>query len=266
MSISPLAVVDKKAVIADDVEIGPFCVVGPDVTIGPGCRLHNHVTLMGPLVLGSNNVLYPNVVLGGAPQDRKYRGAPTRLEIGNSNILREAVTLHRGTEKGGGITRVGNNNYFMVNTHAGHDAQVGSNCTFANNVMIAGHVVIHDGVTMAGAVGIHHFVTVGELSFLGAFSRIRHDVPPFSKVDGGDVFRGINVVGLRRSGQFTQEDIEALEEACRQLFYRDKPFAVAMAEFDTMNGLNRHVRRMIEFFHRRDLGKHGRYLEGKRGK
>lgn len=265
MKISPHAIIDPKAQIASDVEIGPFCVIGPDVKIDSGCRLFNNVTLTGHTTLGKNNIIYPNAVLGGPPQDRKYRGAPTRLEIGNNNIFREASTLNCGTEKGGGITRVGNNNFFMINVHAGHDAQIGSNCTFANNVMIAGHVIVHDGVTMAGAVGIHHFVTIGEYSFLGGFARIHHDVPPFVKIDGTDVVRGINTVGLRRAG-FNADDIEALEDACKRLFYHEKPVAIALAEFELSNGINVHVKRMIEFLRRRDLGIHGRYLEGLRAR
>jgi UDP-N-acetylglucosamine acyltransferase len=263
--ISPLAAVDPQARIADDVEIGPFCAVGPDVAIGAGCRLINSVTLLGHVTLGRNNVLYPQTVIGGPPQDRKYKGAPTRVEIGDDNILREHVTIHRGTEKGGGLTRVGSNNFLMVNVHAGHDVQIGSGCTFANNVMLAGHVVVHDAVNMAGGVGVHHFVTVGAYAFIGGLSRIHHDVPPFCKVDGADMFRGVNVVGLRRAG-FSPEDIEAIEDACKRLFHNHKPFALAMAEFDTMNGLNRHVRDMIEFLRRRDMGKHGRYLEGLRAR
>jgi UDP-N-acetylglucosamine acyltransferase len=263
MNISPHAIVDPKAQIAADVEIGPFCIIGPDVRIDAGCRLMNNVTIMGPTTLGKNNLLYPNVVLGGAPQDRKYKGASTRLEIGADNVIREAVTIHRGTEKGGGITRVGNNNYLMVNVHIGHDVQMGSNCTLANNVMVAGHVIIYDGVTMAGVVGIHHFATIGELSFLAAYSRIHHDVPPFVKIDGPDIVRGINTVGLRRAGM-SETDVKALEEACRCLFYRDKPFAQALAEFELANGINCHVKRLIEFLRRRDKGVHGRYLESMR--
>lgn len=265
MKISPLAVVDPQAQLASDVEVGPFCVIGPDVRIGPGCRLMNNVTIIGHTTIGKNNVFFPNAVIGAAPQDRKYKGAPTRLEIGDNNTIREAVTLHIGTEKGGGVTRVGNNNLLMVNVHLGHDVQLGSNGTLANNVMIAGHVVIGDYVNMAGGVGIHHFVTIGDFAFLGGYARIHHDVPPFLKIDGADVVRGLNKVGLARAG-YTQADIEALDDACRRLFYREKPFAVALAEFDTLNGINPQVKRMIEFLRRRDAGRHGRYLESLRAK
>jgi UDP-N-acetylglucosamine acyltransferase len=265
MKISPLAVVDPKAHLAENVEVGPFCVVGPDVCIGAGCRLTNHVTIVGHSTIGSNNVFFPHVVIGTAPQDRKHKGATTRVEIGDGNAIREAVTIHVGTEKGGGVTRVGNNNMLMVNSHLGHDVQLGSNCTLANNVMIAGHGVIGDNVNMMGGVGIHHFVTVGEYAFLGGYARIHHDVPPFLKIDGADLVRGLNKVGLARAG-FALADIAALDEACRRLFYREKPFAVALAEFDMMNGINPHVKRMIEFLRRRDAGRHGRYLESLRAR
>ena len=263
--VSPLAVVDPSAHVAEDVEIGPFCVVGPDVTIGSGCKLLNHVTITGYTTVGRDNVFFPNCVIGAAPQDRKYRGAKTRLEIGDGNAFREASTVHVGTEKGGGITRVGNNNLLMINAHLGHDVQMGSNCTISNNVMIAGHVVIGDNVAMMGGVGVHHFVTIGEFAYISGYARIHHDVPPFCKVDGADTIRGLNAVGLRRAG-VSEPDIEALEDACRRLFYREKPFAVAMAEFDTMNGINGYVKQMINFLKRRDAGKHGRYLESLRAK
>lgn len=264
--ISPHAVVDPKASLAQDVEVGPFCVVGPEVTLGAGCRLVNTVTIVGNSLIGRDNVFWPNVVIGGAPQDRKYRGAPTRLEIGDGNLFREAVTVHVGSEKGGGVTRVGSGNMLMINAHLGHDVQLGNNCTLANNVMVAGHVTIGDGVNMAGGVGIHHFVSIGEFAFLGGYARIHHDVPPFCKVDGADEIRGLNSVGLRRAG-FTEPDIEALEDVCRALFYqREKPFAAIMAQFDMMNGLNPRVKRLIEFLRRRDAGRHGRYLEGLRAR
>jgi UDP-N-acetylglucosamine acyltransferase len=263
--ISPLAAVDPKARLASDVSVGPFCVIGPDVTIGSGCKLLNHVTITGLTTIGEGNTFFPNSVIGTAPQDRKFRGAVTRLEIGDGNVFREAVTLHVGTEKGGGVTRVANNNLFMINAHVGHDAQMGSNCTISNNVMIAGHVVIGDNVAMMGGVGVHHFVTIGDFAYIGGYARVHHDVPPYCKIDGADTIRGLNAVGLRRAG-VSEADIEALEDACRRLFYREKPFSVAMAEFDTMNGLNPYVKQMITFLKRRDAGKHGRYLESLRAK
>ena len=265
MKISPHALIDPKAEISPDAEIGPFCVIGPDVTIGAGTRLLSHVAIMGPTTIGQGNIISPQVALGGAPQDRKYKDAPTRLEVGDNNIIREGVTIHRGTEKGGGITRVGSGNYLMCNVHLGHDVQFGSNCTIANSVMVAGHVVILDNVVMGGGVGIHQFVTVGEFCFIGGASRIHHDVPPFMRVDGADQVRGVNVRLLRTCG-YKQEEIEDLEQACRRLFYRkdESSFALVLDEFDTLNGISPSVKRLVEFLRARTDGKYGRHLEASR--
>jgi len=263
--ISPHAIIDPSAEIADDVEVGPFCVIGPDVKIDSGCRLLNNVTILGRTTIGKDNVFFPNSVIGAAPQDKKFKGENTQVIIGNANVFREAVTVHVGTEKGGGITRVGDNGLYMVNAHIGHDATIGNAVVISNNVMIAGHVVCENSVAIMGGVGVHHFVTLGEGAYIGAYSRIHYDVPPFCKVDGADMVRGLNKVGLRRTG-YSDADIEALENAYRRLFGRKKPMAVAMAEFDTMNGLNPYVKQMVEFLQRRSIGKNGRYLEALRNK
>jgi len=197
---SPHAVIDPSAEIDDDVEIGPFCVIGPDVKIAAGCRLLNSVTIIGKTTIGRDNVFFPNSVIGTYPQDKKFKGAPTELTIGNGNVFREAVTVHIGTEKGGGMTRIGNNSLFMINTHIGHDAQIGNECVIANNVMMAGHVVIGNYVNMMGGVGLHHFVTIGDFAYIGGYARIHHDVPPFVKVDGADEVRGLNKIGMSRAG------------------------------------------------------------------
>src|SRR5687767_7326978 len=265
--ISTQAVVDKNAEIADDVEIGPFCVIGPDVKIGPGCRLLNSVTILGDTTVGRDNVFFPNTVIGGAPQDKKYKGARTKLTIGNGNVFREAVTVHLGTEKGGGLTTVGDNNLLMVNAHIGHDVRLGSNCVLANNVMLAGHVLCADHVAMMGGAGVHHFVTIGEYAYIGAYSRIHHDVPPYCKVDGPDLVRGLNTVGLRRSG-YSESDIKGLDFIYRRLFIgRKKPFSVVMAEMESLNGeLSEHARYLLAFLRRRNTDRNGRYLESLRGK
>jgi UDP-N-acetylglucosamine acyltransferase len=260
--ISPHAIIDPKAELASDVEVGPFCIIGPNVRIDAGCRLHNNVVIAGHTSIGRENVFHPFSVIGGPPQDRKYKGAPTRLEIGHHNIFRESVTINIGTDRGGGVTRVGNNNMLMVNVHLGHDVELGSNCVIANNVMIAGHVLVGDGVNMAGGVGIHQFVTVGRLSFLGGYARIHHDAPPFCKIDGADEMRGLNVKALAPT-EFSDPDIEALETAYRRLFVRDPgvPLSDALSQFDILNGINPHVKHMIEFLRNRTLGRHGRHLQ-----
>jgi len=199
--ISPHAVIDPSAEIAEDVEVGPFCVIGPQVKIESGCRLLNNVTILGRTTIGKDNVFFPNSVIGAAPQDKKFKGETTELTIGNANVFREAVTIHVGTEKGGGITRVGDNGLYMVNAHIGHDATIGNAVVLSNNVMIAGHVVCENNVAIMGGVGIHHFVTIGEGAYVGPYSRIHYDNPPFCKVDGADMVRGLNEVGLRRAGR-----------------------------------------------------------------
>lgn len=258
--ISPHAVIDPSAELAEDVEVGPFCVIGPKVKIESGCRLLNNVTILGRTSIGKDNVFFPNAVIGAAPQDKKFKGETTELQIGNANVFREAVTIHVGTEKGGGITRIGDNGLYMVNAHVGHDAQIGNNVVISNNAMIAGHVICENNVAIMGGVGVHHYVTLGESAYIGGYSRIHYDVPPFCKVDGADQVRGLNKIGLRRSG-YSEQDIEALEDAYRRLFGRRKPMAVAMAEFDMQNGINPYVKQMLEFLQRRSVGRNGRYLE-----
>src|SRR5580658_6473657 len=260
--ISPLSCIDPKASIGTDVEIGPFCTIGPEVVLGDGCRLISHVVITGRTRIGKNNVFHPNAVIGDTPQDRKYRNERTSLEIGDGNSIREGVTIHIGTGPDG-CTRVGNDNLLMANSHIGHDAQFADDCVLANNVMIAGHVVCASNVNLMGGAGVHHFVTIGEYSYVGGAARIHHDVPPYVKVDGADKVRGLNAVGLLRAG-FSEEEIEELELACRRLFYKRKPLARAMAECDTMNGLNPRVREMVEFLRRRGQSPNGRYLEGLR--
>lgn len=264
--ISPMSVVDPKAHLDTDVEVGPFCVVGPNVVIGKRTKLISHVTVIGHTTLGEDNVLFPNAVIGAAPQDLKYRGAPTRVVVGNRNNLREAVTIHCGTEKGGGITRLGDDNLLMVNVHLGHDAQFGSRCVLANNVAIAGHVICGDNVVMMGMVGIHHFVTIGDFAYLAAASRIHHDVPPYVKVSDDDSVRAVNAVGLRRAG-VAESDIEAMEETVRRLFIvRDQPFSRVLAEYASRTDLKPCVNRVIDFLQRRNCGKNGRYLENFRAR
>jgi UDP-N-acetylglucosamine acyltransferase len=260
-TISPLSQVHPKAELADDVVVGPFCLVGPDAVVGPGTRLLSHVVLVGHTRLGRNNILHPNCVVGGEPQDLKYRGGPTRLEIGDDNVIRECATLHVGTELGGGVTRLGNGNLIMVNAHLAHDCNFGNNCIVANNVAVAGHVVCGNSVAMMGHVGIHHYVTIGDFAYLGGGARIRHDVPPYVKVADDDEVRGLNTTGLRRAG-LSDKEISELDEAVRRLFYgRDKPMAVVLEEFDTANGLPPRVRELIDFMRRRTSSRFGRHLE-----
>jgi UDP-N-acetylglucosamine acyltransferase len=265
--ISPLAAVDPKARIGDDCEIGPFCVVGPDVTLGSGCKLLSHVIITGHTTIGCDNIFHPHCVIGGIPQDKKYRGENTLLTFVDRNDFREAVTVHLGTEQGGGITSIGDQNLLMVNCHIAHDCRVGSNNVLGNNVMLAGHIVIGHNVVMSGGAAAHHFVTIGDYAFIAGVAQVNKDVPPFMKLSARDHIRSVNTEGLRRAG-FTEEDISEIEEAGRKLFFnREKPtFAAAMAEFDLQNGIHPQVKHLVEFMARRNSGKHGRYLESLRQK
>ncbi|HEX8916485.1 MAG TPA: acyl-ACP--UDP-N-acetylglucosamine O-acyltransferase, partial [Humisphaera sp.] len=263
--ISEKAIVHPSAQIAEDVEIGPFCVIGPDVKIDSGCILHNNVTVSGLTTIGRDNIFFPNSVIGTAPQDKKYKGAPTRLEIGSGNAFREACTVHVGTEKGGGLTKIGDDNLFMVNSHIGHDAFIGSHCVVANNVMIAGHVIVGDYVVMNGGAGINQFVSIGDFAYLSGYARVHHDVPPFCKIDGADEIRALNKVGMARSGM-SAVDIAAVDEVYRKLFLKKRPLLTAMREFEDLTGQNPNVVKLIEFLRRRNQGRHGRYLESLRSK
>jgi UDP-N-acetylglucosamine acyltransferase len=267
--IHPLACVDPRAQLANDVEVGPFCVIGPDVAIAAGTKLLAHVTVMGQTTIGTDNVIYPNAVLGAPPQDKKFKGENTRLEIGNQNHIREGVTLHTGTVQGGGLTRIGNNNLLMVGTHLGHDVFVGDNCVMANTVMIAGHVHVKNNVVLSGCVGIHHFVTVNDYVYASGMIKITHDVPPYVKIDEGDRIRAVNSLGLRRNG-FSEDDISAVEQAIFKLFLdRKRPPQSKVVEQLTTGefahlGANPHVQRVLEAMRLRSLHKHGRYLESLR--
>jgi UDP-N-acetylglucosamine acyltransferase len=261
--ISPMSVVDPHAVIADDVEIGPFCTVGPKVKLGPGNRLISHVVIEGRTTIGRNNIFFPHCVIGAAPQDLKYRGGDTLLEIGDNNHFRESSTVHIGTEVGGGLTRIGNGNLIMINCHIAHDVLMADHCILANNVMLAGHIVCGNHVNMGGAVGVNHYVSIGDFAYIGGQARVTHDVPPFVKVDAANCVRALNKTGLQRAG-FSPEDITALDDAFRALFIRETPLSVTLKQFDSLIGLNPHVKCLIDFLRRRDQGRHGRYLESQR--
>src|SRR5262249_28668185 len=216
--IADTACIDPRAQIADDVEVGPYCVIGPDVTIGRGSRLIAHVCIFGITTLGEDNTVYPFVSIGGEPQDVSYRGSATRVEIGDSNVIREGVTIHRGSEKEEGITRIGSQNMLMVNVHIAHDCVLGDKIVISNNTILGGHIHIESIVTISGGVGIHPFVTVGSYSYIGALSRIYHDVPRFMMVDGNpSKVRCLNLIGLKRNG-LSPQAIAGLHEAHRLLY------------------------------------------------
>lgn len=218
MSINPQAVVDPSAEIAEGVSIGPFSVIGADVVIGENTIIGPHVVIHGPTTLGENNQVHSFTTLGGAPQDISYKQEPTRLEIGDGNIIRENVTISRGTPHGGGITRVGSNNFIMAYAHIAHDCQVGSNNIFANGVQLGGHVEIGDHVNLAGMALIHQFVRVGSYSMCGMGAGVSKDVPPYMIVARNPATPyGLNSIGLKRKG-FTSNAITQLKRAYKILY------------------------------------------------
>jgi UDP-N-acetylglucosamine acyltransferase len=259
--IADTACVDPRAEIANDVEIGPYCVVGPDAKIGRGTRLIGHVCVMGVATIGEHNLISPFAVIGGDPQDLSYRGTPTRVEVGDHNVIRESVTINRGSEKEEGVTKVGSHNYFMAGSHIAHDCKVGDRVTIANSSMLGGHVHVEDHAGISGGVAIHHYTTVGAFSFIGGQSRIFHDVPRFMLVDGNpSKIRCINIVGLKRNG-ISSASIEALHEAHR-LIYRAKMSAKQAGEILESHGhLLPEVQSLLDFIHQQQEGKHGRARE-----
>lgn len=262
--ISPLAVVDARANLAEGVEIGPFCVVGPEVTIGAGTRLANCVTLLGRVTLGEDNRISPHVVIGGEPQDISYRGEETQVIVGDHNVIREAVTINRGSAKEEGLTSVGSNCYLMAGCHVAHDCRVGDRVVMANATLLGGHVHIHNDATLSGGVGIHHFASVGSYSYVSGLSRVLHDVPPYMLVDGLPTRpRCVNIVALRRN-QFPSDVIEALSEAHR-LVYRSKVGLDNAREILRSTGqLVPAVNQLLSFIQTQQEGRHGRGRERRR--
>ncbi len=226
MGIHPTAVVDPAAELGD-VEIGPFAVIGPDVQLQDGVVVMAHAVLIGPTTVGAGTRIHPHATIGGDPQDLKYRGEQSRLEVGCDNVIREYVTINRGTELGGGVTRIGDSNLFMANSHVAHDCQIGSHCVFANSAAVAGHAIIHDRAVLGGLSGVHQHARIGRCAMVGAGAMASLDVPPFT-IANGDRARlyGLNIIGLKRAG-FTADTISLLRNAYRELFGGTAPLRMA---------------------------------------
>jgi len=255
--IHPLACVDPRAELAEDVEVGPFCNIEAGAVIGAGCRLDSHVTIKSGTTIGTNNSMSQGVVLGGDPQDRKYAGEPTFLVIGNNNIFREYVTIHRATGEGKS-TIVGDDNFLMANVHLGHNVVIHNHITIANSVGVSGHVTIEDMVTVGGMAGFHQFVRIGKVAMVAGFARIVRDVPPFMFVAGSDEeVHDINAIGLRRLG-ITPQSRMALHKACKLLFKPQLGLTGAMEIVRREVPITEEVEYLLDFEDRRKLGKNGR--------
>ena len=219
-TIHPTAIVDAGAELAASVQVGPYAVVGAGVRIGEGTSIGAHCVLEGPATIGADNRIFPHASLGAAPQDMKYGGEPTELVIGARNTIREFCTFNRGTAQGGGVTRVGDDNWIMAYVHLAHDVQLGNRTSLANNATLAGHVEVGDWVIVGGLTGVHQFVKIGAHAMTGFQSHVSQDVPPFMMVAGNPLaVHGYNVEGLRRRG-FSRERIAQVKQMHR-LLYRD---------------------------------------------
>ncbi len=247
---------DPSAEIADDVIIGPFAYVEANVTIGEGSRLDSHSTIKANSSLGKRNYVGQGTVLGGDPQDRKYQGETTYLRVGDDNIFREYVTIHRATGEGRS-TVIGNDNYIMAYTHFGHNVTLGDHITISNNVNLAGHVTVEDYVVMGGMTGVHQFARIGKVAMVGGMSRIAKDAPPFMLTEGDWDVRDINAVGLRRFG-ITSEARMALHKACKLLFKSELGMRNAMEIVQREVALTPEVQYLLDFEERRAKGKNGR--------
>lgn len=246
--VHPSAIVDPSARLGEGVTIGPFTVVGAEVEIGDGTAIGPHCSVHGPTRIGRDNRIVGHAAIGGDPQDKKYRGERVELEIGDRNLVREFVTLNRGTGDGGGITRIGHDNWFLAYTHVAHDCVVGNHCVFSNNATLAGHVAIGDWVIVSGFAGAHQFCRVGAHAFLGKGVLVSGDVPPFTMVAGDEHGRprGINSEGLKRRG-FDAERIAAIKRAYRTLYVAGLPLAEAKQQLAEQAAGSDDVRFMLDF-------------------
>lgn len=232
--ISNQAVIDPTARIAPGVSIGPFSVIGAHVEIGPGTIIGPHVVIKGPTKIGKNNHFFQFSSIGDDCQDKKYAGEETRLEIGDNNVFREGCTVHRGTIQGGGVTVIGNDNLFMVNTHVAHDCIIGNHIVFANGASIAGHVRVDDYAGLGGFVGVHQFCVIGAYSFAAGGSMIRKDVLPYVMVSGHPAqTEGLNTVGLTRR-DFSSEVLSALKQAYKIIFRTSATVSEAIDQLNEM--------------------------------
>jgi UDP-N-acetylglucosamine acyltransferase len=264
--VHPSAVIETGAMIGAGCVIGPFSVIGPEVTLHPGVTVKSHAVVTGWTEIGEGTVIFPFATVGEVPQDLKFRGEPTWLVMGDYNQVREHVTIHRGTGNGGGYTRVGNHNLFMVNVHIAHDCVIGNHTIMANNVMLAGHVHVEDHANLGGAVGIHHFARVGYCSFVGAMARVPKDVPPFMLVEGSpSSVRSFNQIGMSRLG-LPEEEIEAAKEAYKKLFRLKGGSIVAKAQAlrQQFPG-SKVIARICDAVAQAGDGVYGRAMETKRG-
>ena len=246
--IHPTAVIDPGARLGGGVSVGAFTVIGAEVEIGDGCEIGPHCSFAGPTRIGRDNRFIGHCAIGGEPQDKKFAGERTELVIGDRNVFREFVTLNRGTGNGGGVTRIGDDNWMLAYTHVAHDCIVGNHCIFSNNTTLAGHVTVGDWVIISGFAGAHQFCRIGAHAFLGMGALANGDVTPFTMVGGNSIGRprGINSEGLKRRG-FSPERIAAIKRAYRTLFVAGLPLAEAREQLAQQALDSEDVRLLLDF-------------------
>ena len=245
--IHPTAVIDSAAGLADDVEIGPYATIGPHVEIGAGCRIGSHTVVTGHTRIGKHNVISHFASVGEAPQDKKYGGEPTRLEIGDNNTIREFCTLNRGTAQDAGVTRIGNDNWIMAYVHIAHDCQIASHTIFANNAQLAGHVRVDEYAILGGFTVVHQFCRIGAHSITGMGTIVLQDIPPYVKASANPARPyGINTEGLRRRG-FGAEALAALKRAYRTLYRGGLTLDEARAALASEASASAEVRVLLDF-------------------
>ncbi len=262
--ISNLSQIDPRAQIGNEVEIGPFCTIGPHVKLGDGNKLDSHVAITGYTTIGEKNRFFPNCVIGAEPQDMSYEDSETRLEIGNGNLFREGVTVSRGALKEDHCTRIGDCNLLMANSHVAHNCHLRNNVILVNGVLLGGHVHIHDGAIVSGNSVVHHFSTLGRLSFVSGGCRVPHDIPPFMLAAGNDnpVIKTINIVGMRRA-QISEKTIRTIKRAHRRFFREHNKVQAVRERFnEELDGaLPFELTELIDFIERQQAGKLGRARE-----
>ena len=245
--IHPTAIVESGAELGEGVAIGPYCTVGHDAVLGNGVRLVSHVVVAGRTTIGADTCVYPFASIGLPPQDLKYRGEPSRLEIGAANTIREHVTMNPGTEGGGMVTRVGDNGLFMTGTHVAHDCKIGNHVICANNATLGGHVVVDDFAIIGGLAAVHQNCRIGAHAIIGGVSAVVQDVIPYGSATGDRArLIGLNVVGLRRR-DFSRTDIQALRTAYRLLFAEEGTLAERLEDVALMYSDNVPVMDIVTF-------------------
>ena len=253
--IHQTAIIHPDAKIADNVEIGAYSVIGKDVSIGPGTRVASHVVINGPTVIGENNTFYQFSSIGEDPQDKKYSGEEdSRLVIGNNNTIRESCTINRGTQGGGGTTRIGDGNWIMAYVHIAHDCTVGNQNVFANHTTLAGHATIGNLVTLGGFTGVHQFCRLGDVSFTAISSVVVKDVPPFITVSGNTAKpSGLNKVGLSRNG-FANSDVDRIRQAYKLVYREGLLLKDAINKLKPLAAESVHVNSFLEFIQSSERG------------